>query len=203
MRSEKSSEISSANIFFFREVFRSFYPLRFYPLALSEKKAHKLFSHKLSVPPFGPGSVPGTNPGLPLGQTQVCRASTVQNKEKTPGLSQVFTEFVSGTNPVKSPGQTRGRPKTNRTKKFMFMCLFLAWISVLGFGIAFWGGLLGSEGFCPPPLQIPKYLNEFLFGDCPSALTRNSCESPENDSTDVSWAGAHCLEEPLSGSYQS
>ena len=34
--SEKSSEISSANIFFFREVFRSFYPLRFYPLALSE-----------------------------------------------------------------------------------------------------------------------------------------------------------------------
>ena len=34
--SEKSSEISSANIFFFREVFRSFCPLRFYPLDLSD-----------------------------------------------------------------------------------------------------------------------------------------------------------------------
>ena len=33
---EKSSEISSANNFFFREVFRSFYPFRFYPLALSD-----------------------------------------------------------------------------------------------------------------------------------------------------------------------
>ena len=28
--------------------------------------------------------------------------------------------FVPGTSPVKSPGRTRGRPKTNRTKKFMF-----------------------------------------------------------------------------------
>ena len=27
---------------------------------------------------------------------------------------------------MKSQGHTRGRPKTNRTKKFMFMCLFLA-----------------------------------------------------------------------------
>ena len=36
VRSEKSSEISSANICFFREVFRSFCPLRFYPLDLSE-----------------------------------------------------------------------------------------------------------------------------------------------------------------------
>ena len=34
--SEKSSEMSSANIFFFREVLRSFYPLRFYPLGLSD-----------------------------------------------------------------------------------------------------------------------------------------------------------------------
>ena len=34
-----------------------------------------------------------------------------------------FWGFVPGT----SPGQTRGRPKTNRTKKSMFMRLFLAW----------------------------------------------------------------------------
>ena len=27
---------------------------------------------------------------------------------------------------MKSPGQTRGRPKTNWTKQFMFVCLFLA-----------------------------------------------------------------------------
>ena len=47
-------------------------------------------------------------------------------RPSSPGLSQVFTGFVPGTNPVKSPGQTRGRPKTNRPKKFMFMCLFLA-----------------------------------------------------------------------------
>ena len=35
LSSEKSSEISSANIFIFHEVFRCFYPLHFYPLALS------------------------------------------------------------------------------------------------------------------------------------------------------------------------
>ena len=36
---------------------------------------------------------------------------------KTANMPMIFTKFVPGTKPVKSPGQTRGRPKTNRTKK--------------------------------------------------------------------------------------
>ena len=82
------------------------------------KKAHKLFSHKLSVPPFVPGIVPGTNWVCPWDKPGDIRLPLCRIRRK-PG-------FVPGTNPVKSPGQARGRPKTNRTKKFMFMCLFLA-----------------------------------------------------------------------------
>ena len=78
--------------------------------------------------PFVPWIVPGTNRvcprdkpgeiGLPL-----CRIRRI------PGFVPVFhrilsqgqTGFVPGTNPVKTG--------TNRTKKFMFMCLFLAQIT--------------------------------------------------------------------------
>ena len=80
------------------------------------KKAQKLFSHKLSVPPFVPGIVPGTNWVCPRDKPGEIGLPLCKIRRK-PG-------FVPGTNPVKS--QTWGRPKTNRTKKFMFMCLFLA-----------------------------------------------------------------------------
>ena len=72
------------------------------------------------MPPFDSGFIQGQT-GLPLSKMR-----------RGPG-------FVPGTDWVRprdkpglSLGQTRGRPKTNRTKKFMFMCLSLAWRFVPG-----------------------------------------------------------------------
>ena len=92
---------------------------------LRAKKAHKLFSQKLSVLPFAPGIVPGTNWVCPRDKPGFAGLPLCKTRRK-PGFVPGFTGFVPGANPVKSPGQTRGRPKTNRTKKFMFMCLFIA-----------------------------------------------------------------------------
>ena len=69
-------------------------------------------------------------PGLSQEQTRVWSRTnlglclTVLNKEKTWVCPRFSPSCVPGTNLLKYPGQTRGRPKTNRTKKFMFMCLF-------------------------------------------------------------------------------
>ena len=77
--------------------------------------AHKLFSHKLSVPPFVPGIVPGTN--------RVKSGFHCVKEGENPGLSQVFTGFVPGTNPVKSPDKPGVVPRPTGQKSFMFMCL--------------------------------------------------------------------------------
>ena len=61
--SGKSSEISSANIVFFREVLRSFYPLRFYPLALSEKSERQRKTAEGQTDPFSRGH-PGGFEGI-------------------------------------------------------------------------------------------------------------------------------------------
>ena len=82
------------------------------------KKAHKLFSHKLSVPPFVPGTVPGTN--------RVCP----RDKPGEIGLPLCKIK-------TKSPVQTRGRPKTNRTKS-LCLCAFSCLKNTTVFGNGRW-----------------------------------------------------------------
>ena len=97
------------------------------PYGHSKRRRHtNSLTHKLSMPPFVPGFVPGTNWVCPWDKPGFAGLPLCKIRRK-PGFVPGFTGLVAGTNPVKSPGQTRGRPKTNRTKKFMFMCLFLAW----------------------------------------------------------------------------
>ena len=62
------------------------------------KKAHQLLTHKLFLPPFGPGSSQGQTGLVPWTNW----ASTVPYKEET---------WVC--------------PKANQTKRFIFLCLFL------------------------------------------------------------------------------
>ena len=89
------------------------------------KKAHKLFSHKLSVPPFVPGIVPGTNRVCPRDKPGEIGLPLCKIRRK-PGFVPGFHRICPRDKPGEIPGQTRGRPNTNRTKEFMFMCLFLA-----------------------------------------------------------------------------
>ena len=92
---------------------------------LRGKKAHKLFTHKLSVPPFVPGIVPGTNRvcprdkpgeiGLPL-----CRIRRI------PGFVPVFTGFVPGTNwvcPRDKSGENWDQPDKKNYVYVPFSCL--------------------------------------------------------------------------------
>ena len=58
------------------------------------------------------------------GQTRVCRASTVQNKEEKPGLSQDFTGFVPGTSPVWNPRDKPGAVPRPTGQKSLCLCAF-------------------------------------------------------------------------------
>ena len=77
------------------------------------------------MPHFVPGIVPGTNRVCPWDKPGEIGLPLCRIRRKPGFVPRVFTGFVPGTNPVKSPGQTRGRPKTNRTKKLCLCAFFL------------------------------------------------------------------------------
>ena len=68
-------------------------------------------------------------PGLSQGQTRVCPGFAglpLCKIRRKPGFVPGFHRICPKDKPGEIPGQTRGRPKTNLTKKFMFMCPFLS-----------------------------------------------------------------------------
>ena len=80
--------------------------------------------HIIYLPPFVYGIVPETNRICPRDKPGEIGLPLCKIRRK-PGVSQVFTGFVPGTNPVKSPGQTRGVPRPTGQKN---LCLCVIWI---------------------------------------------------------------------------
>ena len=70
-----------------------------------------------------PPVCPRDKPGLSQGQTGLPLCKIRRKPRFVPGTTWVCPWDELGL----SQGQTGARPKSNRTKTFMFMCLFLAW----------------------------------------------------------------------------
>ena len=73
---------------------------------LATKKAHKLFSHKLPVPPFVPGTVPRTNQVCPRDKPGEIGLPLCRIRRK-PGFVPGFHRICTRDKPS-SPGQTGG-----------------------------------------------------------------------------------------------
>ena len=88
------------------------------------KKVHKLFSHKLSVPPFVPGFVPGTTKGLSQGQYGFARLPLCKIRRK-PGFVPGFHRVVPGTNRVCPQDKPGENPRPTGQKSLCLCAFFL------------------------------------------------------------------------------
>ena len=126
----------------------------------SERKRHINFFHiNFPGPPFVPGIVPGTNRVCPRDKPGEIGLPLCKIRRK-PGFVPGFHRICPRDKPGEIPGQTRGRPKTNRTKKFMLMCLFLAWVCWLKKIASHGGGFMLKKGTCN------NYMMDRIFWSC-------------------------------------
>ena len=82
------------------------------------------------MPPFVPGIVPGTNRVCPRDKPGEIGLPLCKIRRK-PGFVPGFHRICPRDKPGEIPGQTRGRPKTNRTKKFYVYVPFSSLMRVI------------------------------------------------------------------------
>ena len=90
------------------------------------KKADKLFSHKLSVPPFVPGIVPGTNWVCPRDKPGFAGLPVCKIWRKSgfvPGFHRVCPKDKPGEIPGTNPGSSQDQPDQKVYVYVPFSCL--------------------------------------------------------------------------------
>ena len=100
---------------------------------VTTKKAHKLLTHKLCLPPFVPGMSQGQT-GLPL-----CKI------RRKPGFVPGTTPLCPGDKPGLSRGHSRGVPRPTGPKS---LCLCAFFLPELCHKIHFPPGLYGEKRSC-------------------------------------------------------
>ena len=115
------------------------------------------------MPPFVPGIVPGTNRVCPRDKPGEIGLPLCKIRRKPGCVPGFHTGFVPGTNPVKSPGQTRGRPKTNRTKKIYVYVPFSCLSVSLAISLPDFGGTQFAAKFLQLFLVLPCSLAHVPF----------------------------------------
>ena len=97
------------------------------------KKAHKLFSHKLSVPPFVP-RIPGTNWACPRDKPGFAGLPLCKIRRKNrfvPGFHRVCPKDKPGEIPGTNPGPSQDQPDKKHYVYVPFFCLTFCCVSTV------------------------------------------------------------------------
>ena len=95
-------------------------------LRIASEKAHKLLSYKLSVPPFVPGIVPGTNWVCPRDKPGFAVLPLCKIRRKpgfVPGFHRVCPKDKPGEIPGTNPGSSQDQPDKKVYVYVPFSCL--------------------------------------------------------------------------------